>query len=177
MADGLQICITDADGLGVFDHRYLNRIAQSQNICVGSVLELETLAHKAVVSQGSRISALYINGHGRPGCQAVGSGRRDDSTGLKSLQVDRNGQLVGPASWILPILGHSLTDDALVTLSGYKVAAGPEGKMLLRAVARALGVWVQAADADQYPLTPGWEGQLWKCSPAGNIRSPDGDYL
>jgi hypothetical protein len=177
MADALKLCMTDGNGFTLFDYRFLNRIGNGQNFYVRGVLDMVSQTRAASDSQGGFISALYINGHGRPGYQAVGSGTGSDDSGDYSLQTDDKGNLIGAASYALANLITYFTDDAMITLSGCEVAAGWQGKFLLRAVAQATGVWVQAADAKQFAWIPGWEGSVYKASPSGDILCPDGDYM
>jgi hypothetical protein len=178
MADTLNLCVTDSNGFGLFDYRFLNRIGNGENVWVSSVMDMINNVQYIANSRGVKIANLYINGHGAPGWQAVGAGTGSDDSGQYSLQVDEYGQLKGvAASCILPTISSYLTDDAMVTLSGCNVACEADGKALLRAMAAALGVWVQAADATQYAWIPGWEGHVWKASPSGDIKCPDGDYM
>ena len=183
MAGTIDLCMTDANGYGVFDYRFLNSIGNGQDIKVWSVQDMINKAIAAASQPGARIKNLYINGHGAPGIQSVGLGKQSvdkDPTGERSLQLDPDwyGQLLGVTAWAgLGLLTDYMADDAMVTLSGCEVAAGGNGKALLRAIAAVIGTWVQACDAKQYAWIPGWEGNLYKCSPDGDILSPDGSYM
>ncbi|HOB63073.1 MAG TPA: hypothetical protein PKI41_13280 [Candidatus Competibacteraceae bacterium] len=180
MAGSIDLCVTDANGFGVFDYRFLNRYGNGQEIRVSSINDTIGQIINIANQRSVKIKNLYFNGHGAPGYQGVGSGTGRDTTGNKSLQVDPsdkswNGQLLGAGSSLFLII-DSLADGATVTLSGCRVAEGTDGKVLLRAVATTLNVWVQAADATQFAWIPGWEGKVWKCSPDGQILCPNGDY-
>jgi hypothetical protein len=182
MAGIINLCMTDATGYGLFDYRFLNSYGNGEDIKVWSVLDMINKAMSVASKRAAKIKNLYINGHGAPGYQSVGAGTKWDSDGEKSLQVEQDGsnwgQLKGVASWAgLGMLSEHLADDAVVTLSGCEVAAGGQGKALLRAVATTMSVWVQAADAKQFAWIPGWEGRVWKCSPSGDILTPSGDYM
>ena len=180
MAGTIDLCMTDGNGYGVFDYRFLNSIGNGQDYKVWSVMDMITKATGLAAQADAKIQNLYINGHGAPGFQAVGSGRGSDTIGDRSLQIDQANypQLLGVAAWAgLGTLTDYMADDAMVTLSGCQVAAGPNGKALLRAIAAVIGTWVQACDAKQYAWIPGWEGNLYKCSPDGDILCPDGSYM
>src|SRR5262245_40925961 len=116
MAGTIDLCMTDANGYGVFDYRFLNSIGNGQDFKVWSLMDMINKATAAATQAGAKIKNLYINGHGAPGFQAVGSGRGADPTGDRSLQIDQNnyGTLLGVAAWAgLGTLSDYMADDAM----------------------------------------------------------------
>src|ERR1700730_10392306 len=113
MAGTIDLCMTDANGYGVFDYRFLNSIGNGPGSMVWSIMDMITKATGAATQAGAKIQNLYINGHGAPGFQAVGSGTGSDTAGDRSLQIDQANypQLLGVAAWAgLGTLSDYMTD-------------------------------------------------------------------
>lgn len=95
---------------------------------------------------GKRIRRLEIHGHGSPGNQSIGAGKKVDPTGKKELSLNGQNQLAGTAAQELNRLAQRLAPDAVVFLGGCEVGKGEKGQRLLWAVSQALGdVTVEAS--------------------------------
>jgi hypothetical protein len=116
---------------------------------------------RANANGGGRRSIFRLNiyGHGRPGLQSIGDGRGNESG--KNLS-DGN---VHNFNDSLVTLKPYFRKDAIVTLHGCKTGKGKEGTTLLKHLANILGVPVQAGMETQYPLVPGMEGDIKRCTP------------
>jgi hypothetical protein len=171
MADtALKVCFTDTNGYTIIDGRFWGKLGNGEDHGVCSVNHFVLSAMALADQRDAKFQGLFINGHGAPGFQGLGSGEGDDTSGDISLQVDSAGNLRGDALWSIPMLAGYFTDDACVTLLGCQVAAGDGGKRLLKALSMSLQVPVRGADAIQYHWLPGWEGNLWLATPDGRVQ-------
>ena len=131
-------------------------------ILVGSV---EDMVNKLIAKAGSeKIEKLLISGHGSPGKQAVGCGRNiSNDSGDKSLQYDTiDFQLMGDAKKYLHRLRSIFTNDAVISLGGCNVAKD-DGTKLLSLISYETDTFVEAGDAAQNLILPGWEGNVIRC--------------
>lgn len=133
-------------------------------ITVGSV---EDMVNKPIAKvKSDKIEALLMSGHGYPGAQAVGCGRRlNNDDGKKSLRYEANGydELPGGVKKHLRRLRTKFTNDAVTTLGGCNVAKGDEGKKLLSLISYETDTFVEACDETQRLAIPGWEGNVIRC--------------
>jgi hypothetical protein len=131
------------------------------------LLDADTISRK-------KIRSLAVCGHGGPGIQGCGCGHDPDINGYRALMAKGDGDgLKGNADNELSWLYGEFAPDAVVMLDGCRVAAnttwhdgsGPyDGKLLLKAISRALGgVWVEGSEYKQN-LTPGMEGNCIRCN-------------
>jgi hypothetical protein len=126
------------------------------------VVSVEDMVAKITRKLGRRkIRNLFIGGHGAPGYQSVGAGSNWDRVGSRSLQLDSDGNLFGPAAQYMPSLAPKFISGAICTLGGCTTGQGAAGEALLRKLSQVLGgISVQAGDANQRPLVPGMEGRV-----------------
>jgi LysM repeat protein len=154
--------------LGIPDGAVVEGMLTKGSVAVTSVDDMVQKLRKDLAKRpGSKIKSLYILGHGRPGSQGLGSGRKGDATGKKSLKLSKDQKgLRGGAEKSLRLLATSFAPGAVVTLAGCRTGKDKVGQKLLLEVSKALGgVWVQAGQAYQLAmLVPGMEGTVVRCN-------------
>lgn len=175
MSQTIDICATDGTGFKLLDYRWLARFNRGREIRVVSVMDMVYQVLGNANQCKARVLNLYVNGHGASGYQSVGAGTNYDVSGTRSIQLDKDDfyaepSLKGIAANIgLIELDGIWADGGMVTFLGCKVADGPDGKNMISAAAKTMGVWVRACDATQYSWLPGYEGQVWYSDPYGTI--------
>ena len=121
---------------------------------------VERIIAKANEEGGTNtIYRLNIMGHGAPGVQSVGGGPHIK----QGKYLDTN--VLMQYSNILGRLKPYFRADAVVTLYGCEVGSGAEGTLFLKQFSRIIGALVQAGEKVQYPLSPGIDGPIKRCSP------------
>src|SRR5262245_50249967 len=130
---GFSVYVQDANNWG---DNFLWAIGEDNVIRVDNVRDMCQKIRHLWASKPDNIESLSIDGHGKPGFQAVGAGDGADNTGEKALFVNPTvPQLLwGPASTLFPSMRDMFDSDAVVSLIGCQVAKGEKGLQLLKAV-------------------------------------------
>jgi hypothetical protein len=146
---------------------FLAGLVHPRAISIAGVNDMvDKIISKATQEGGhNTIFRLNIIGHGNSGVQSVGGGPKLIkgkylSSGVLTKESNKLGRL-----------RPYLRKDALVILHGCNVAEGIAGSAFMMELSRVLGVPVIAGESSQYPMIPGMEGSIKKCTPVycGNI--------
>lgn len=140
---------------------FLAGMVHPRAISISGVNDMvDKIISKATQEGGhNTIFRLNIIGHGNSGVQSVGGGPKLVQGKFLSSEV------VTKESGKLGRLRPFLRKDALVILHGCSVAEGLAGSQFMMSLSRVLGVPVIAGESTQYPLIPGMEGTVKKCTP------------
>lgn len=162
----------DADH-GFFDALTWMDQLRAQTERITSVTNFVEVCVKHSQTDSQALSYVAMFGHGTGGFQSIGSGRKLDATGSKSLRfraaLKGESNLFGNAEHELAKLNSVLADDATVLLAGCNVGEGGQGDGLLQVVSTILGGRTVCAFENQVFW---WTGALF-----GSMKQANGDKI